>query len=317
MIGYALSSEEHPAPTLVDNARRAEAMGFDALIISDHFHPWLERQGQSPFVWATIGAIASATQRIRVGTGVTCPSFRMHPAIVAQAAATAATLLPGRFFLGVGSGEALNEHVIDGRWPGASERLDRLEEAIGVIRALWSGETITLRGSAFSVREARVFSLPESPPPILVAAGGKASARLAARVGDGLIMTSASERVVSEYRKAGGSGTQWGKVTVCWAKRLGEAVETAQRQWANSAIPGRLGQELPSFRDFEDAAKLVTARDINREIVCGPDPQPYLEEIERFRKAGFENVYLHQVGPDQEGFFRFAEEEILPRALAA
>src|SRR5919108_495182 len=169
-LGYALSSEEHAPNDLVRYAQRAEEVGFAFALISDHFHPWLDQQGESPFVWGVIGAIAEATERLVLGTGVTCPTMRMHPALVAQAAATSAALMPERFFLGVGTGENLNEHILGERWPNADERLEMLEEAIELIRELWQGELVSWRGRYFTVDRARVYTLPEEPPPIAVAA---------------------------------------------------------------------------------------------------------------------------------------------------
>jgi hypothetical protein len=185
--GYGLFSEEHPAPRLVELAQMAERAGFDFATISDHYHPWLGVQGESPFVWGALGAVAAATSRLVLGTAVTCPIQRMHPAIVAQASATAATLAPGRFFLGVGSGENLNEHVLGEHWPSSAVRLERLEEAIEIMRQLWSGRMISHRGRHFTVDRARLYSIPDIQPPVYVAASGKVSAGVAARAGDGMI----------------------------------------------------------------------------------------------------------------------------------
>src|ERR687883_157173 len=184
-LGYALSSEEHTPNDLVRYARRAEEVGFAFALISDHYHPWLDQQGQSPFVWSVVGAIAHATQRLRLGTGVTCPTMRIHPAIVAQAAATAAAMMPGRFFLGVGTGENLNEHILGDRWPEADVRREMLEEAVEVIRLLWQGGQRSHHGRHYTVENARVYTLPETPPPIIVAASGPKAAELAGRIGDG------------------------------------------------------------------------------------------------------------------------------------
>src|SRR5829696_3306254 len=184
-FGYALSSEEHPPHALVENARKAEDLGFEFAMISDHFHPWTDRQGSSPFVWSVIGAISHATERIRLGTGVTCPTIRTHPAIVAHAAATSAVLMEGRFFLGVGSGENLNEHILGDHWPAPDERLEMLEEAIAVMRLLWQGGYQTHYGKHYPVKNARLYTLPDEPPPIYVSGFGSKSAQLAGRTGDG------------------------------------------------------------------------------------------------------------------------------------
>src|SRR5438132_883415 len=186
-LGYALSSEEHPPRDLVHFAKRAEEAGFSFALISDHYHPWTTKQGQSPFVWSVIGGIAAVTETLRLGSGVTCPTMRIHPAIIAQAAATAAAMMPGRFFLGVGSGENLNEHILGDVWPPPDVRLERLAEAIGVIRKLWRAGVQNHRGRYYTVVNAQLFSLPEELPPIYVAASGAKALRMAAQIGDGLI----------------------------------------------------------------------------------------------------------------------------------
>jgi coenzyme F420-dependent glucose-6-phosphate dehydrogenase len=316
-IGYALSSEEFRPGELVRQARRAEAAGFDYALISDHFHPWIDRQGESSFVWTVIGGIASETERMSIGTGVTCPILRIHPALVAQAAATAADLLPGRFFLGVGTGEHLNEHILAQRWPSASERLDMLEEAIALIRSLWDGDLTTHHGDHFVVEDARIYTLPDELPPIVVAAGGPDAAALAGRVGDGLCSTSPDEELVGAYQAAGGDGPRYGQLTVCWAESERDARRIAFEQWPNAALAGPLGQELPLPAHFEQAAAMVTEDDVAEKIICGPDPERHLEGIGTFVDVGFDHVYVHQVGPDQDGFCSFYEREILPAFAAA
>ncbi len=314
-LGYAISSEEHRASDLVRWAREAEDAGFPFALISDHFHPWTDTQGESPFVWGTIGAIAERTDRLRLGTGVTCPTVRIHPAIVAQAAATSAELMDGRFFLGLGTGENLNEHVTGARWPGAEERLEMLEEAIWLIRALWEGKLVTHRGRFFTVDRARIYSLPDEPPPIAIAAAGPRAAELAGREGDALISTSPDEELISAFESAGGSGKpRYGQLTVCYAESEEQAVRTAHEWWPNAALGGELGQELPLPRHFQQAAETVTPEDVAESVVCGPDPDRYRRAIDEFGDAGFDHVYIHQVGPDQEPFFAFARSEL---ALAA
>ena len=256
-IGYALSSEEHAPLDLVRNATRAEEAGFGFSLISDHYHPWIDRQGQNPFVWSVIGAIAASSPSIRLGTGVTCPLIRIHPAIVAQAAATSAAMMPGRFFLGVGTGENLNEHVLGDRWPSTSERREMLEEAIDVMRLLWKGDLCSFDGKHYRVDDARLYTLPDEPIPVVVAAGGVEAAKLAARKGDGLVSTAPDAEIVSSYRDAGGSGATYGMLTVCWAASEEEARATALEWWPNAALKGPLGQELPLPSHFEDAAAMV------------------------------------------------------------
>jgi G6PDH family F420-dependent oxidoreductase len=315
-IGYTLSSEEHPARDLVRFAGRAEEAGFTFAVISDHFHPWTDTQGQSPFVWSVLGGIAATTERLRLGTGVTCPLIRIHPAVIAQAAATVAAMMPGRFFLGVGSGENLNEHITGKRWPPARKRLAMLEEAIEVIRKLWGGEDVTHRGEHYTVEGARIYSVPEQAPPIYVAASGPRSTRLAASTGDGLIGTAPDRELVSLFERDGGNGKpKYAQVHVCWAATEDEGRKTAHKHWPNAALKGELGQELPMPRHFEQAVELVREDDVGEVITCGPDPERHVGAIRKFLDAGYDHVWVHQVGPDQEGFFSFYAEEILPKLL--
>jgi coenzyme F420-dependent glucose-6-phosphate dehydrogenase len=315
-IGYALSSEEHRPLDLVRHAREAEQAGFPFALVSDHFHPWIDRQGQSPFVWSVIGALAVATDTIRIGTGVTCPTIRTHPAIIAQAAATSAALLPGRFFLGVGTGENLNEHVLGDRWPSASERRAMLEEAIEVMRLLWEGELSSFEGKHYRVDDARIYTLPEDPIEVMVAAGGPEAAELAGRIGDGLVSTTPDAELVDRYDTAGGAGPRFGQLSVCWARSEAEARRTAFEWWPNAGLKGSLSQELPLPRHFEEAAQMVTEDDVAEAVICGPEPERHVEGIARYVEAGFDHVYIHQVGPDQEGFLDFYERDVLPAAAS-
>jgi coenzyme F420-dependent glucose-6-phosphate dehydrogenase len=313
-IGYALSTEEHGPDSLVRNARLAEEAGFEFALISDHYHPWIDRQGESPFVWLVLGAIANATQRLRLGTGVTCPTLRIHPAIVAQAAATAATLMPGRFFLGVGSGENLNEHVVGERWPPLAVRLEMLEEAIEAIRELWTGKLVSHRGKHYTIENGRLYTLPDEPPPLVVAAAGPNAAVLAGRMGDGLVGVSPQAEVVEAFDAAGGGGKpRYGQVQVCWAEVEQQAKQTALEWFPNIALPGDLSQELAQPAHFEQASELLSEDEMAEIVACGPDPERHVEMICRFIDAGFDNVYIHQIGPDQEGFMDFYAREVLPR----
>jgi len=313
-LGYAMSSEEHTPIDLVRHAQRAEEVGFTYSLISDHFHPWVDAQGHSPFVWSVIGGIAQATSSLRLGTGVTCPTIRIHPAIIAQAAATSAAMMPGRFFLGVGTGEALNEHITGERWPSADERRDMLEEAIDLMRTLWQGGFQSYKGLYYQAEDARLYTLPDDPIEVMVAAAGPAAAELAGRVGDGIVCTSPDADLIKTFEEAGGKGkSRYGQFTVCWAASEEEAAQTALKIWPNGGIPGELGQELPLPRHFEQAAQLVTEETIAESVLLGPDPQPYLDKIQEWADAGFDHVYVHQVGPDQDGFFHFASEHLIPK----
>ncbi len=309
-FGYALSSEEHGPTTLVRNAVKAEQEGYSFAVISDHYHPWIDRQGESPFVWSVLGGIAGATERLRVGTGVTCPMIRIHPAVIAQAVATTETMMPGRFFLGVGTGENLNEHILGDHWPEAPVRLEMLEEAVEVIRRLLDGGMVSHRGRHYTVENARIYTRPDTPPPIMFAAAGSKAMELAAQAGDGLIATSPD--AVETFTEAGGKGKPtYGKVTVCWAESEEKARRIAHEWWPNTALKG-VGSDLPTPAHFGEAAEMVTEDDVAAKVPCGPDPERHLEVIRKFVDAGFSHVYFHQVGPDQAGFFDFYDREILP-----
>jgi coenzyme F420-dependent glucose-6-phosphate dehydrogenase len=313
-IGYMLSSEEHSAPDLVTFARMAEDVGFDYAVISDHFHPWTNTQGQSPFVWSVLGAIAAQTERIAIGTAVTCPTMRYHPAIVAQAAATVATMMPGRFMLGVGTGENLNEHVTGALWPPYRQRAAMLEEAVSVIRALWQGNITNHHGTYFQVHNARIYSLPGELPPIVVAAGGPTAADLAGRIGDGLMNFAPDAEVTSRFEEAGGDGKpRYLQVNVCWAETDAEARKTARATVPTVALPGELGNLLPNPAHYEQAVSLVTEDHIAEKVVCSADPEAHVDAVRKAVDAGYDHIHIDQVGPDQEGFFRFYQQEVLPR----
>ena len=312
-LGYALSSEEHHPDDLVKYAQRAEESGFTFALISDHYHPWIEEQGHSPFVWSVIGAIATATERLQLGTGVTCPTMRIHPAIIAQAAATAASMMPGRFFLGIGTGENLNEHIVGEGWPPHDIRLAMLEEAVEIMRALWKGDTYSFWGDYYVVEDARIFTLPDEPPPIMVAASGPTTIEAAGKIGDGLISLAPKEETISKFEEAGGKGKpRYGQVTVCWAESEEEARETVYKIWPIAGLTGELSQELRTVTHFEQAVKMLSKQQATEQIICGPDAQRHIEGIRKFIDAGYDHVYVHQIGRQQEGFFDFYSKEILP-----
>jgi G6PDH family F420-dependent oxidoreductase len=311
-IGIFLSSEEHGASFLVETARRAEEAGFRAAWISDHFHPWTDEQGESPFVWATIGGIAFVTREMKVSTAVTCPTTRLHPAIVAQAAATAATMLPGNFVLGVGSGEALNEHILGDPWLGIDWRLGMLEEAVAIIRELWTGKQVSHDGMHYTVDRAQIYSLPDEPPPILVSGFGSKAISLAARIGDGFVNTGPSAEALQQYRDAGGTGIAQTGVKVCWAPDEQQARRTAHRLWPNEALPGELAQVLPAPAHFEQATELVTEDMVAEAVPCGPDPERHVAHLRECIEAGYDEVYVQQIGDDQQGFLDFYAREVLP-----
>lgn len=310
--GMTLSSEEHGPRRLVELARLAEDTGFDFVSISDHFHPWLDDQGHSPFVWSVLGAIAQATERVAVGVGVTCPTMRIHPVILAQATATTSLLLGDRFVWGVGTGEALNEHITGMRWPPADLRLEMLEEAVDLIRELWTGDQVTHRGKHFTVENARIYDAPETAPPIVVSAFGDLAARLAARCGDGLWMSTPEASTVETWQKAGGEGPVYAQLSLCWAEDAGEAARTAHEYWRTTGVSGQLNQDLPTPKHFEQAASSVTPEEVAESMPCGPDPGPVVDMARQAIEAGADHMYFHQVGPDQEGFCRFWTEQLRP-----
>jgi G6PDH family F420-dependent oxidoreductase len=241
----------------------------------------------------------------------------MHPALVAQAAATSAAMMPGRFFLGLGTGEALNEHVVGAQWPALAVRFEMLEEAVDVIRRLWTGDIVSHRGPHYSVEHARIYTRPNNDsdlPPIIVAGSGPKAAELAGRIGDGFMSTAPKKDVVDAFRAAGGAGKPvYGQVTVCWNEDEAEGKRIAFELWPNTAVPGQLGQDLPTPQHFEQAIQLVTQDAVTEHIVCGPDPERHAHAVREFVDAGFDHVYVHHIGPRQEDFLHFFADEVLPK----
>jgi G6PDH family F420-dependent oxidoreductase len=311
--GYFLSCEEFGPRELVRQAQQAADAGFERLWISDHYHPWNDTQGQSPFVWSVIGALSQAVD-LPVTTAVTCPTVRIHPAVLAQAAATAAVQLENRFVLGVGSGEALNEHILGDPWPPAGVRLEMLEEAVEVIRLLHQGGSRSHRGRHYTVENARIYTLPDQPVPIYVSAFGPKAVQLAARIGDGFVCVMPDADLVRAYREAGGKGPAQGGFKVCHAPTAEEGRKTAHEIWPNEGLPGELAQVLPQPKHFEQAAGLVTPDMLD--LPTGPDPQPYVERVQSYVDAGFDEVYVAQIGPHQDEFFRFWRDEVAPQLPA-
>jgi G6PDH family F420-dependent oxidoreductase len=309
-VGYFLSSEEFSPRDLIEQAKRAEQAGFHALWISDHFHPWNDEQGHSGFVWSVIGALAEATS-LPVTTGVTCPTVRIHPAIIAQAAATSGVLHGGRFNLGVGSGEALNEHILGDRWPEADVRLEMLEEAVEVIRTLWQGGQQSHHGRHYTVENARIYDLGESPPPILVSGFGPKAIQLAARIGDGFCTTSPDKDAVDLYRAQGGTGPVHAGTKVCFMADEEQARETAHRIWPNESLPGELAQVLPTPAHFEQACELVTPDMLSTPV--GPDLDKHVASLQEYADAGVDELFVQQIGPEQDAFFGEWAREVLPR----
>lgn len=309
-VGFKLFAEAFGPRELVDQAIRAEQAGFDFVEISDHFHPWLYSHGHSPFVWSVLGSIAERTDHIGLITGVTCPTIRVHPAIVAQAAATTALLSEGRFTLGVGSGERLNEHVVGKGWPNAARRHEMLREAIQIIRLLWSGGYHSYDGRYLTLEDAQVFDLPEEPPRIIVAAGGEQAALLAAKEGDGLFCTEPSKALTRVYQDTGGNGPRYAEVPLAWATNEGDAMDSARELFRFALTGWKVQSELPNPINFEAATALIS-RDAMRDVfACGPDPDKHMQVVRDFATAGFDHLCLVNAGPDPEGFFDFFEQEL-------
>jgi G6PDH family F420-dependent oxidoreductase len=313
-IGYFLSCEEFGPRDLLEQARLAQRAGIDRVWISDHYHPWNDQQGQSPFVWSVIGALAAAAPGMHVTTAVTCPTVRIHPAVIAQAAATSAVLLEGRFRLGVGSGEALNEHILADHWPEAEVRLEMLEEAIEVMRGLWQGGQFSHYGVHYAVENARIYTLPETPPQILVSGFGPKAIELAARVGDGYCSVMPERDAVERFRSGGGGDKLvQGGTKVCWGPDEAECVKTVHRLWPNESLPGELAQILPTPSHFEQASQLVTEEMIAESVPCGPDVDKIAATIQQFADAGYDELYVQQIGDRQEEFFELMARDVLPR----
>lgn len=316
-LGYKLMSEEHGPKELVRNAIGAEKAGFDFAAISDHFFPWLEEQGHSPFAWSVLGAIANATHGLGLMTSVTCPSMRYHPAIIAQAAATLGILTDNRFTLGLGSGERLNEHVVGLGWPGIAERHERFAEAIDIIQGLLQNDLTNYAGKHLKLDTAKLYDLPSRKPPVVIAAGGPQAAELAGEKGDGVMTTEASDEILSAYRKAGGAGPRYAEVGLCAGTSEEEARAVAHRYFRWSVAGWAVQAELPDTKGFKAASRHVTPQNVAEHISCGPSAEHHLRAIRKFIEAGFDHIVLTQIGPDQAYFLRLFEEQLAPELRKA
>jgi G6PDH family F420-dependent oxidoreductase len=310
-IGYFLSCEEYTPAELVEQAKAAADAGFEGLWISDHFHPWNNEQGNSPFVWSVIGAISQVCD-LPVTTAVTCPIIRTHPAIIAQAAATSAEMLGGRFTLGVGTGEALNEHIFGDVWPSADVRLEMLEEAVALIRELWTGEVVTTEGKHYKVDHARIYNVPETPPEIYVSGFGPKATDLAAKIGDGFINTAPDDELLTRFKEASGGKPAHAGAKVAFAPTREEGWEHAHRLWPNAGLPGEMAQILPTPEHFQQATQLVTEEMTRESVVAGNDPAEHLEQVKQYADAGFDELYVANMGPHYREMIAFYGEEIIP-----
>ncbi|SNY60042.1 TIGR03557 family F420-dependent LLM class oxidoreductase [Paractinoplanes atraurantiacus] len=311
-IGYFLSCEEYTPAELIEQARGAEQAGFQALWISDHYHPWVDAQGQSAFVWSMIGALSQAAPSLEITTAVTCPTVRIHPAVIAQAAATSAVLTGGKFRLGVGTGEALNEHIFGDAWPELDVRLEMLEESIEIMRGLWEGGNYSHHGKHYTVENARIYTLPSSPVEIHISGFGPKATEVAGRLGDGYVSVMPDADLVSRFRSSGGGKkVVQGGFKAAFASFEEEGARIAYEKWPNSGVPGELSQVLPSPKHFEQASELVTQDMVKESFVCGNDPRAHREMIEKYEKAGFDEVYVANTGPNYQGLFDLYAKEIL------
>lgn len=313
-IGFFLSCEEYGPRALLDQARQAREAGFSGLWISDHYHPWNGEQGESAFVWSMIGALTQTVPELPITTGVTCPTVRIHPAILAQAVATSAVMSGGTFRFGIGTGEALNEHVLGDAWPAIDVRLEMLEEAVHVMRELWTGKQVRHHGKHYTVENARIFTLPDEAPQVLVSAFGPKAAEVAGRIGDGFCTVGADADLIGTFRAAAQDGAvvQAG-LKVCLQDDVAEARRIAHRIWPNDGLPGELAQILPTPAHFEQASQLVTEDLVAESIVCGPDIDLHLEQLQAHADAGVDELYVQQVGGNHEAFFAAYREHVLPR----
>jgi G6PDH family F420-dependent oxidoreductase len=314
LIGYTMMCEQAGPKQLVRDVALAEQAGFDFAVISDHYFPWLDSQGHSPYAWSVLGAAAQATKRIPLMTYVTCPIRRYHPAVVAQKAATMQLLSDGRFTLGLGAGENLNEHIVGGSWPIAGVRHEMLEEAVEIIRALWAGGYVTYRGKHFDVEAAKVWDLPEAPPSIGIAVSGPASCRVAGRHADVMIAVEPRPELGHMFDNAGGAGKpRVGQIALSYDPEQRVALTRVMDQFRWFTGGWRVNAELPVPASFDAASTKVREEDVSAQMPCGPDVERHVAGIRKFETAGFTHVALVQVGGDtQEQFISWAATELLP-----
>lgn len=312
-FGYTMMCEQSGPKDLVHNVVRAEQAGFDFAVISDHYSPWLEAQGHSPYAWAVLGAAAQATDWIPLMTFVTCPTLRYHPAVVAQKAATVALLSDGRFTLGLGAGENLNEHVVGQGWPGADIRQEMLTEAVEIIRELWGGGYVNFRGEHFDVESAKLYDLPPTPPPMAIAVSGRQSCELAGEYADAMVATQPDPQLGAMFDQFGGAGkSRYGQLAVCYGPDEKAARTKARDLWRWSAAGWKVMAELPGPSAFDAYSRFVREDDIAELVPCGPDVEVHVQAARAFLDAGFTHLALVQVGRDQDDFIDWAEAELLP-----
>ncbi|WP_372349274.1 LLM class F420-dependent oxidoreductase [Streptomyces sp. KL116D] len=318
-FGYTVMTEQAGPRDLVRHAVGAEEVGFDFSVTSDHYFPWLRSQGHSPYAWSVLGAIAQATSRLPLMTYVTCPTFRYHPAVVAQKAATLQLLSEGRFRLGLGSGENLNEHVVGRGWPAVDVRHEMFEEAVTIIRALFEGGHVTHHGKHYDVDSARLWDLPDAPPPIGVAVSGERSCALAGRLADLLIATEPDPDLTAAFDRHGGAGKpRVGQLPVCFDTDRTAAVARAHDQFRWFGGGWKVNSELPHPDSFEGATQYVRPDDVADALPCGDDVDTFLEAVRPFVDAGFTELALVQIGGDhQDAFLEWSAKTLLPALRGA
>ncbi|HEY2193502.1 MAG TPA: TIGR03557 family F420-dependent LLM class oxidoreductase [Actinomycetospora sp.] len=310
-IGYKLIAEGYGPAEMVRQCVLAEQAGFDFVEISDHFHPWVSEQQHSGFAWSMLAAMAARTERIELATGVTCPFIRYHPAVIAQAAATTQLLAEGRFTLGVGSGERLNEHVVGQGWPAVHVRHQMFRESLEIIRLLWRGGYQSYEGKHLTIEDARVFDLPESLPKIVVAAGGPRAAALAAALGDGLFVTEPRADLVQTYEEGGGDGPRYAEVPLAYAATEQEAAQSARDLFRFGLTGWKVQAELPNPVNFDAATSWVSPQHMQQAFGCGPDTSRHVAIAQPFVDAGYDHLALINAGPDVDGFFDHARSELI------
>jgi G6PDH family F420-dependent oxidoreductase len=317
-IGYTLMTEQSPPRNLVRYAGRAEDAGFDFEVMSDHYFPWLEEQGHSGYAWSMLGAITQVTERVELMTYVTCPTMRYHPAVVAQKAATIQILSDGRFTLGLGSGENLNEHVVGRGWPPVNVRHEMLGEAVQIIDALFAGGYVSWAGDHFRVDSAKLWDLPDQRVPLAIAVSGRQSVETFAPLADHLVAVEPEAELVKGWRQAGPRGDRAiGQMPICWGADRDKAAQTAHEQFRWFGGGWKVNAELPGPAGFAGATQFVRPEDVADSIPCGPDIEPIVEAVRSWEDAGFTDLALVQIGDtEQEGFLDWAEKELLPALRA-
>ncbi len=321
VIGYAAMFEQFHPTDLLKWCQLAEDVGFTSVMASDHFHPWTPQQGQSAFVWSWMGALGAQTS-LRFGTGVTPPGYRYHPAIVAQAAATLEAMFPGRFWLGLGAGEALNEHIVAEYWPEPATRLEKLMESIEVIQKLFTGKPVKYQGKHIRMETAKLYTLPETPPPIYVATSGPIMSERTGRMVDGIITVGAADEKIKMLlgrfekgaREAGKDPSKMPKIIqlhVSWAESQEAAMEQAIKEWPNGGM-NFPKQDIRNPEDFEAMAKLVRPENFKGRVLISADLEEHREHIQHFIDLGFTEVYVHNVGRNQEQFIKEFGKRVIP-----